>query len=62
MAQEFKRLEDVKKSDVEYQKKIEYKMISLEEEESDMALFEVQKMKDETIKALQMKILQLEDQ
>ena len=61
MAQEFKRLEDVKKSDVEYQKKMEYKRISLEEE-SDMALFEVQKMKDETIKALQMKILQLEDQ
>lgn len=46
---------------MEYKKKMEYKMISLEEE-SDMALFEVQNMKDETIKALQMKILQLEDQ
>lgn len=61
MAQEFRRLEEAKKSDVEYKKKMEYKMISLEEE-SDMALFEVQKMKDETIKSLQMKILQLEDQ
>ena len=61
MSQEFRRLEEAKKSDVEYKKKMEYKMISLEEE-SDMALFEVQKMKDETIKALQMKILQLEDQ
>jgi hypothetical protein len=61
MAQEFRRLEEAKKSDVEYKKKMEYKMISLEEE-SDMALFEVQNMKDETIKSLQMKILQLEDQ
>jgi hypothetical protein len=61
MAQEFRRLEEAKKSDVEYKKKMEYKMISLEEE-SDMALFEVQNMKDETIKSLHMKILQLEDQ
>jgi hypothetical protein len=61
MAQEFRRLEEAKKSDVEYKKKMEYKMISLEEE-SDMALFEVQNMKDETIKSLQMKIMQLEDQ
>ena len=45
MAQEFKRLEDMKRGDMDYKKKMEYKMISLEEE-SEMALFEVQNMKD----------------
>ena len=43
---------------MDYKKKMEYKMISLEEE-SDMTLFEVQNVKDEKIKSLQMKILKL---
>lgn len=51
----------MKKSDIDYKKKMEYKMISLEEE-SEITVFEMQRMKDEKIQELRYKIVELENQ
>lgn len=61
LAEEFKRIQEVKKSDIDYKKKMEYKMISLEEE-SEITVFEMQRMKDQKIQELRYKIVELENQ
>ena len=59
MKEEFKRLQDNRQQDLEYKKKMEYKLIELEEQ-SDITMIELQKSKDDKIEDLMIKIHKLE--
>ena len=59
MKEEFKRLQDNRRQDLEYKKKMEYKLIELEEQ-SDITMMELQKSKDDKIERLMIKIHKLE--